>query len=120
MKRDFKVKIETEEEFFADLIAQAEGLDKGVFPEKTVERVSFPDLETFVRYCTPKRLHLLRELRKIGCVSINALATHLHRHYKNVFQDVKTLESAGLLERNGKGQYYVPWDEFTATIKLAS
>jgi hypothetical protein len=44
MNRDFKVKIEMEEEFFADLIAQAERIDQGIIPEKTVERVSFADL----------------------------------------------------------------------------
>lgn len=120
MNRDFKVKIETEEKFFADLIAQAEKIDHGIIPEKTIERVSFSDLETFYRYCTPKRLQLLQELHKIGCVSINALAKHLHRHYKNVFSDVKTLENAGLLEKTDKGLYCVPWDEFTATVKLAS
>ena len=119
MDRDYKVKIETEEEFFADLIFQARKLDQGVIPEKAIERVSFPDLETFYRYCTPKRLQLLQELHKIGCVSINALAKHLHRHYKNVFSDVKKLESAGLVERTEKGQYCVPWDEFTATVRLA-
>jgi len=36
MNRNYKVKIETEEEFFTDLIANAEKLDKGVIPEKTV------------------------------------------------------------------------------------
>ena len=119
MNRDFKVKIETEEEFFADLIAQAENIDKGIIPERTIERVSFPDLETFYRYCTPKRLQLLQELHKVGSVSINALAKHLHRHYKNVFSDVKTLESAGLVEKTESGKYCVPWDEFSATVRLA-
>lgn len=118
MKRNYKVRIETEGEFFEDLISQADKLDKGVIPEKTVERVSFPDLETFYQYCTPKRLQLIKELHAIGCVSINSLAKHLHRHYKNVFQDVKTLESAGLLAKTDEGQYCVPWDEFTATVKL--
>jgi predicted transcriptional regulator len=120
MKRDCRVKIETEKEFFTDLIGQAENLDRGIIPETIVERLSFADLETFYRYCTPKRLQLLQELHKIGCVSINALAKHLHRHYKNVFSDVKTLESAGLVEKTDKGLYCVPWDEFTATVKLAS
>lgn len=120
MNRDFKVKIETEEEFFADLIAQAEKIDQGIIPEKTIERVSFADLETFYRYCTPKRLQLLQELHKVGCISINALAKHLHRHYKNVFQDIKTLETAGLVEKTESGKYCVPWDEFTATVRLAS
>lgn len=120
MDRDFKVRIETEEEFFADLIAQAENIDQGVIPVNTVERVSFPDLETFYRYCTPKRLQLLQELHKVGSISINALAKHLHRHYKNVFQDVKTLETAGLVEKTETGKYCVPWDEFTATVRLAA
>ena len=120
MEKDFTVKIEKEEDFFADLIAQADKLDQDIVPEKTVERISFPDMETFYRYCTPKRLQLLQELRKIGCVSINALSKHLHRHYKNVFHDVKTLETAGLVQKTEKGLYCVPWDEFTATIKLAS
>ncbi len=114
MTRNFKVKIETEKEFFTELNFQAEMN----IPEKTVERVSFADLETFYRYCTPKRLQLLQELHKVGCTSINGLAKHLHRHYKNVFQDVKTLESAGLVEKTDKGQYCVPWDEFTATVRL--
>jgi predicted transcriptional regulator len=119
MNRDFKVKIETEEEFFSDLIAQAEKIDQGVIPGITVERVSFPDLETFYRYCTPKRLQLLQELHKVGSISINALAKHLHRHYKNVFSDVKKLELAGLVEKTETGKYCVPWDEFTATVRLA-
>ena len=120
MNRDFKLKIETEEEIFADLLVQAEKIDQRIIPEKTVERVSFPDLETFYRYCTPKRLQLLQELHKVGAISINALAKHLHRHYKNVFQDIKTLETAGLVEKTESGQYCVPWDEFTATVRLAS
>jgi hypothetical protein len=32
MKRDCKVKIETEEEFFTDLITHAENLDRGIIP----------------------------------------------------------------------------------------
>ncbi|MGA3115664.1 MAG: MarR family transcriptional regulator [Syntrophobacteraceae bacterium] len=120
MSRDFKVKIETEEEFFAGLIAQAEKIDRGVIPDKPIERVSFSDLGTFYRCCTPKRLQLLQELHKIGCVSISALARHLHRDYKNVFRDVKALEAAGLVEKTDKDLYCVPWDEFTATVKLAS
>ena len=60
------MKIESEEEFFADLIVQTEKIDQGIIPEKTIERVSFPDLETFYRYCTPKRLQLLREPHNIS------------------------------------------------------
>lgn len=119
MNRNFKVKVESEEEFFADLIEQAKKIDQGIIPEKPVERVSFPDMETFYRFCTPKRLQLLQELHKVGCVSINALAKHLHRHYKNVFSDVKSLETAGLVKKTETGKYCVPWDEFTAIVRIA-
>lgn len=118
--KDFQVKIESEAAFFTDLLQQAERLDRGEVPARTVERVSFPDLPTFYRYCTPKRLELLQELHRLGTVSIHALAKHLHRHYKNVFSDVKALEQAGLVQKNEQGLYCVPWDEFTATIRLAS
>jgi len=118
--KDFQVKIESEEDFFDDLLQQAERLDRGEVPARTIERVSFPDLSTFYHYCTPKRLELIQALHKLGAVSIHALAKHLHRHYKNVFSDVKALEQAGLVQKNEQGLYCVPWDEFTATIRLAS
>lgn len=118
--KDFQVKIESEEEFFDDLLQQAERLDRGEVPPRTIERVSFPDLATFYHYCTPKRLELIQVLHKLGAVSIHGLAKHLHRHYKNVFSDVKALEQAGLVQKNEQGLYCVPWDEFTATIRLAS
>ena len=118
--KDLQVKIESEEEFFADLLQQAERLDRGEIPARPVERVSFPDLTTFYHYCTPKRLELLQELHKLDAVSIHALAKHLHRHYKNVFVDIKALEQAGLVQKNEQGLYCVPWDEFTATTRLAS
>ena len=51
--------------------------------------------------------------------SINALAIRLHRQYRNVFNDIKTMERLGLVEKNAVGQFYVPWDEIDATFKLA-
>lgn len=44
MNRDFKVKIETEEEFLADLNDQAERIDQGIIPEKTVENLQAANL----------------------------------------------------------------------------
>jgi hypothetical protein len=52
--------------------------------------------------------------------SINALAKHLHRQYRNVFDDVKTMERLGLVEKDASGHFYVPWDEIDATFKLAA
>ena len=47
MNRDFKVKIETEEEFFSDLIAQAEKIDQGIIPEKPLKKFHSPILRHF-------------------------------------------------------------------------
>lgn len=63
---------------------------------------------------------LLEELRGAGSRSINALAKQLHRHYKNVYEDVRALERLGLIERNSDGLYTVPWDEVVTTIRLAA
>jgi predicted transcriptional regulator len=52
--------------------------------------------------------------------SINALAKHLHRQYRNVFDDVKTMERLGLVEKDTSGHFYVLWDEIDATFKLAA
>lgn len=61
--------------------------------------VTFRDLETLLAALTPKRLHLLRYVRHYQVPSIKALATGLHRNYKNVHKDVEELTKLGLLSR---------------------
>lgn len=56
----------------------------------------------------------------MGHVSINALAKKLHRQYRNVFDDVKTLERLGLVEKDEESRFFVPWDEIDATFRLAA
>ncbi|WP_298268810.1 hypothetical protein [Geobacter sp.] len=97
-----------------------EKLDAGWRPEKPVERLYFGDLQTLLRYLTPKRFELLNVLHKTGPSSINALAKTLHRQYRNVHTDIKELEVLGLVEKNAGGLYLVPWDEISTTIKLAA
>jgi predicted transcriptional regulator len=46
----------------------------------------------------------------MGHSNINALAKHLHRQFRNVFDDVKTMEWLGLVEKDAIGNFYVPWD----------
>jgi len=83
------------------------------------ERVYFEDARTFFRHITPRRFDLLEELHRCGPISINALAKILQRNYKNVHDDVKALESIGLVERGEDGRYSVPWDEINTSFKLA-
>jgi predicted transcriptional regulator len=119
-KRDLKIGIKSDGEFFDELKLLADRLDEGWLPEKTVERLYFDNLPMLLKHLTPKRFELLSELRHMGHVSINALAKHLHRQYRNVFDDVKAMERLGLVEKDGSGHFYVPWDEIDATFRLAA
>lgn len=119
-KRDLKIGIKSDKEFFDELKELAGRIDNGWLPEKPVERLYFDDLPSLLKHLTPKRFELLAELRRMGHTSINALAKHLHRQYRNVFDDVKSMERLGLVEKDKSGQFYVPWDEIDATFKLTA
>lgn len=120
MKRDFKVGIVSEEEYNREISEILTNADKGIFPDKPVERVYFGDMKTFLEYITPKRFVLMDTLHKSGPMTIYALAKLLHRHYKNVHDDVKALENIGLVEKDESGRYVAPWEEITATTRLAA
>ncbi len=119
-KRDLKIGIKSDSEFFDELKLIADRLDDGWLPEKTIERLYFDNLPMLLKHLTPKRFELLKELRRMGHASINALAKHLHRQYRNVFDDVKAMERLGLVEKDASGHFYVPWDEIDATFRLAA
>ena len=118
--RNFKVGIKSWEESSKEASALFEQFDNGIFPEQPVERVYFHDVKTFLKYITPKRFELLDNLHHTGATSVRALAKLLNRHYKNVFDDVKLLEQIGLVEKDEAGLYSVPWDEVSASFKLAA
>ena len=118
-KRDIKIGIKSDAEFFGELKDLAGRIDRGWLPEKPVDRLYFDDLPSLLKHLTPKRFELLSELRRMRQSSINALAIRLHRQYRNVFDDIKTMERLGLVEKNASGHFYVPWDEIDATFKLA-
>ncbi len=119
-KRDFKVGIIDEDDFNREVMGILENAEKGVIPETPVERVYFGDMRTFLEHITPKRLELLETLHKTGPMSVNALAKLLKRSYKNVYDDVRALEVAGLIERDEQKRIDVPWNEITTTLKLAA
>jgi predicted transcriptional regulator len=73
-----------------------------------------------LRYITPKRLVLLEALHSSGAMNVNALAKLLHRSYANVHEDVKVLESVGLIERDVLKRVCVLWNEIETTLTLAA
>jgi predicted transcriptional regulator len=119
-KRDLKIGIKSDKEFFGELKELAGRIDDGWVPEQAVERLYFDNLPSLLKHLTPKRFELLAELRRMGHSSINSLAKHLHRQYRNVFEDVKTMERLGLVEKDTSGHFYVPWDEIDASFRLVA
>ena len=79
--------------------------------------VTFLALQSMLDTLTPKRLELLRHLHQHGADSVRSLATALERDYKNVYEDVAVLESAGLIVREGR-KLTAPWSEIQATLAL--
>ena len=62
--------------------------------------LTFQDLPTLLAALTPKRLELLRHVRRNDVPSVRALALTLKRDYRNVHQDVDVLSRLGLLEKS--------------------
>ena len=79
--------------------------------------ITFLDVQTMFETLSPRRLDLLRHVRQHGAGNVRALAQTLGRDYKNVHQDVATLQSAGLLVRDGR-KLTAPWDELQANVSL--
>ena len=61
-KRDLKIGIKSDKEFFGELKELAGRIDDGWLPEKSVERLYFDDLPLLLKHLTPKRFELLAEL----------------------------------------------------------
>jgi DNA-binding transcriptional ArsR family regulator len=58
---------------------------------------------------TPKRLELLDQMSSHNADSINELASSIGRDVKNVYYDLKILESLGLIELMRDGRRMIPY-----------
>lgn len=97
---------------FVDAWRRAEG---GEAVDET--NLTFRDLESLLAALTPKRLSLLRHVRHHRIPNIRALATDLHRDYKNVHKDVQELIRLGLLARTAD-RVVAPYGEVDARFVL--
>jgi len=61
-------------------------------------RLFFTSPEALRRFLTPKRLELIRLIRKRHPDSINQLAVLAHRDFKRVYEDIMSLTEAGLVD----------------------
>jgi predicted transcriptional regulator len=80
--------------------------------------LSFADLPLLLKTLTPARWELLRELKRIGAVTVFSLAKRLERDYKNVHTDVARLTEIGLIEKTEKSEIRVAYESIRAELKL--
>jgi len=72
-------------------------------------RLFFTSPEALRRFLAPKRLELIRLIRQQHPASINELATLAQRDFKRVYEDIRDMADAGLLELGkDKGRNIAP------------
>ncbi len=85
-----------------DVLREAAETMKSVAAGKKVRpkghRLFFTSPEALRRFLTPKRLELIRLIRKRQPGSINELAGLAHRDFKRVYEDIQSLAQAGLVD----------------------
>ncbi|NCP04350.1 MAG: hypothetical protein GW861_13350 [Deltaproteobacteria bacterium] len=94
--------------------------EAGASAEEPQECLYFEDLATLLQTLTPRRLALLKVLHLSGPTSVRKLSRLLQRDYKNVHQDIQTLERIGLVLRTADRRLIAPWEKVVAEISLAA
>jgi predicted transcriptional regulator len=88
--------------------------------EPARDHVTFLNLEAFMAAMSPRRLELMRHLRRAGPMSVRRLARDLARDYKSVHREVAMLTATGLVERRGRSEVAVEWDRAVTELDLAA
>ncbi len=96
-----------------EVLKEAAETMKGIATGKNVKpkgyRLFFTSPEALRRFLTPKRLELIRLIRKRRPGSINELAALARRDFKRVYEDVMSLNESGLVDlAEGKGRKKAP------------
>lgn len=81
------------------------------------QHVTFENWRALFNVLTPKRYELLCHVHALPEPSVRALARALDRDFKRVYEDVKALVDAGLLEQDEDG-VRAEYDRIKTTIPL--
>lgn len=96
-----------------DVLREAAETMKSIAEGKKVRpkghRLFFTSPEALRQFLTPKRLELIRLIRKRRPSSINELAALARRDFKRVYEDIQSLAQAGLVDlASEKGRKKTP------------
>lgn len=79
-------------------------------PSDPLATFTFSSTAQLFSVFSPKRWELIQELQKSGPVSMRGLARALQRDIRRVHDDVTVLLDWGIIEKNGDGKIFVPFD----------
>lgn len=94
--------------------------EEGKRAEEPIHRVYFTTEEDLFSTLSPKRMELLKFLKKNGPLSCRKLAAGLNRAYANVHSDVQQLCQLDLIEKDKDQKLSVPWDELDIAVPLVA
>ncbi len=89
-------------------------------PVRATDRIYFQNWETLCAVLTPRRLELLRYLRRSPEGDMRALAQALGREVERVHEDVTALKELGLVTQAESGTLSSDVDEIASTIHIAA
>lgn len=95
-------------------------VEAGLPAEEPVHSVYFTTEGDLFRTLSPKRMELLKFLKKNGPLSCRKLAAALNRSYANVHGDVRQLILLDLIEKDSAQKLTVPWDELDIVVPLVA
>lgn len=101
--RKLKIGIRDFDESLDDAAKTARAVSAGKKVKAKGHRLFFTSPEALRRFLTPKRLELIRLIRKRQPNSINELAALARRDFKKVYEDVMSLTETGLLDLKNNG-----------------
>lgn|SRR5271156_3328013 len=117
--REVTLRVEDLDSFSEGALAIGRRLDEGA-NKVGVAKLAFESMAGLLKLLTANRWTLMATLRKLGPVSIRALAKALARDYRGVHADVALLTDAGLIVRDEHGKVSVPWSRITAEMDFGA
>lgn len=107
--RKLRIGIRDFDETLVEAVQTMKGVSTGKKVRPKGHRLFFTSPEALRRFLTPKKIELIRLIRKRQPNSINELAALAHRDFKRVYEDVMSLTDAGLIDlARDKGRKTAP------------
>ncbi len=91
-----RIGIKSTKEVLQDFVKTCKAIERGENVKKEAG-IYFEDVEAFRKALTPKRLELLRLIKKRRPKTLHQLSRLADRDIKNVTQDIRLLKNLGLL-----------------------